>query len=214
MKVITLIVNEMQTNCYILIDDNTNESVIIDPSDNSEAILNELTKNNCKPVAILLTHGHFDHIGAVEKLRAALNIPVYAHEDEEVILNSSMANISAAFGGKKLEVKADKLFKDNDTFKFGDTVLKVIHTPGHTPGGVCYYCEKDGILFSGDTLFLLSIGRTDFPYGSEKALIDSIKDKLFLLPDETKVFTGHGDSTTIGLEKKDNPCLTDNFWGF
>ncbi len=207
MQIKTLVVNDLQTNCYILIDENTKEAVVIDPGGESDYIMEEIEKSRCDLKAILLTHGHYDHIEAIADIKNKYNVPLYAHEDEQVILKDSYANISSMFGEKELIISADKTFKDGDIFTFGNTNLKVIHTPGHTPGGVSYYCEKDKVLFSGDTLFLLSIGRTDFPYGDYEALINSIKNKLFLLPEDTKVFTGHGDSTNIGKEKKINPCL-------
>lgn len=209
MRIKVLIVNDLQTNCYILEDEDTKEAVILDPGGEADYIIDEIEKNNFNLKAILLTHGHFDHIEAVLAIKEKYNIPVYAHEAEQTILKSSQANISSMFGEDAVTMSADKTFVDGDIFTFGNTSLKVIHTPGHTPGGVSYYYQKDNVLFSGDTLFLLSVGRTDFPYGDYKALISSIKDKLFLLPDNTKVFTGHGDSTTIGKEKKLNPCLSD-----
>lgn len=212
MIVQTLVVNDMQTNCYIVKDEDTNEAIIIDPGDEADYIIDTLQKNACNVKAILLTHGHFDHIGAVEELKHKLNVPIYAHQNEQMILQNSDFNLSGSFGSKKVELSADNLFEDGDIFNFGNIALKVIHTLGHTPGGVSYYIEKENILFSGDTLFFLSIGRTDFPYGNYQALIASIKDKLFLLPDETKVYTGHGESTNIGKEKQSNPCILDAFW--
>ncbi len=206
----TLVVGALETNCYIFADEITKEALIIDPGSNEIYILEELSKNNFKPKAILLTHGHFDHIGAVEQLKNELHIPVYIHEKEQIIMENSNYNLSSVFSQNKLELKADRLL--NETLTFGDIVLKIIFTPGHTPGGVCYYYEKEHILFSGDTLFLNSMGRTDFPYGNYQELVNSIKNKLFLLPNETKVFSGHGDVTTIGKEKKYNLCLKDNFW--
>lgn len=211
MDIKRLVVNDLQTNCYILKDIDTKKGVIIDPGGEEDYIEHEIDKMGCELEAILLTHGHYDHIEAVNYIKNHYNVPVYAHECEQKILSDSGANISAMFGFKNINMKADKVFKDGDLFKFGNTELKVIHTPGHTPGGVCYYSQKDGVLFSGDTLFLLSVGRTDFPYGDFKSLISSIKDKLFLLPDDTEVFSGHGDSTTIKKEKEYNPCLDENY---
>jgi len=207
MQIKTLIVNDLQTNCYLLTDESTKEAVIIDPGGEEDYIIDEIEKSGCNLKAILLTHGHFDHIEAVPAIKNKYNVAVYAHEAETVILGNSRANISSLFGDGGLKISADKTFKDGDIFTFGNTDLKVIHTPGHTPGGVSYYCQKDNVLFSGDTLFYLSMGRTDFPYGDYKALINSIKNKLFLLPENTKVLTGHGESTTIAKEKKLNPCV-------
>lgn len=208
----TFVVGPVQTNCYIVADDKSKEAVVIDPGSNANAILENIRKNNWNIKAILLTHGHFDHIEAVEKLKKELNIPLYAHENEKIILENSTGNLSNSFTHNKIELHADKFFKDRDKFSFGKITFEVILTPGHTPGGVCYYCKEENILFSGDTLFLLSIGRTDFPYGSYSDLIKSIKEKLFVLPDETKVFSGHGDATTIGREKRENPEVTESIW--
>jgi glyoxylase-like metal-dependent hydrolase (beta-lactamase superfamily II) len=213
MLISTYIVGPLSTNCYVLVDEFTKKAVIIDPGSSEDQILEEVKNNGWEVVAILLTHGHFDHIGAVEQIKKQLNIPVYAHEAEKPILETPEGNLSRSFSRTNVTTIADYYFADDFEFTFGkDITLKVIHTPGHTPGGVCYYYEKENILISGDTLFYVSIGRTDFPYGSYTSLLDSINNKLFILPEQTRVFPGHGDSTTIGFEKKNNPEMGNGLW--
>lgn len=213
MRVDTLVVGILKTNCYIFGNERTKKAILIDPGNSMDYILSEIKKNQWDIEAILLTHGHFDHIGAVEKIRNILDVNVYAHRKEQIVLEDHIGNLSEEFSHERLKMSADKLFEDGDTFTFADNVvLKVIATPGHTPGSVSYYCEQEAVLFSGDTLFELSIGRTDLLYGSREILLDSIKEKLLVLPDETKVFTGHGGSSTIGMEKRENPHLTEVLW--
>ena len=213
MLIRTYAVGPLETNCYVLADETTQQAVIVDPGGSGDQILEDIKKNKFKIVAILLTHGHFDHIGAVEQIKNELNVFVYAHKDEKSILENPEQNLSRSFSGKSIGTIADIYFSDVFEFSFGKNItLKVIHTPGHTPGGVCYYYNKESILISGDTLFYRSIGRTDFPYGSYTSLIDSINNKLFVLPEETKVFPGHGDPTTIGFEKKSNPEMGNSLW--
>lgn len=208
----TYIVGTLDTNCYVLADESTKEAVIIDPGSSGDKILESIKSNGWNAVAILLTHGHFDHIGGIENIKNQLNIPVYAHQDEKTILENPEGNLSHSFSRFNLKTVADHYFNDDFIFQFGaDITLKMIHTPGHTPGGVCYYYEKESLLISGDTLFYLSIGRTDFPYGSLRDLMNSINNRLFTLPENTKVFPGHGDSTTIGFEKMNNPEMR-NLW--
>lgn len=213
MMVKTLVVGVFKTNCYIFGNENTKKAILIDPGNDMDYILDEIKKDGWNIEAILLTHGHFDHIGAVEKIRNILNVSVYANKKEQIVLEDCKGNLSEEFSHKRLKMSANKLFEDGDIFTFADNiVLKVISTPGHSPGSTCYYCEQEGVLFSGDTLFESSIGRTDLLFGNREILINSIKGKLFLLPDETKVFTGHGGATTIGTEKRENPHLADDLW--
>ncbi|MCG8472718.1 MAG: MBL fold metallo-hydrolase, partial [Desulfobacterales bacterium] len=157
--------------------------------------------------AILNTHGHFDHVGANKRLKEATGAPIMIHEDDARML-SELSITAMAFGLKaENSPAADRLLKDGDTISFGEITLEVRHTPGHTPGGVTFYCEAEKVAFAGDTLFYGSIGRTDLPGGNYGTLISSIKTQLFSLPDETVVYTGHGPKTTIGTEKQYNPFL-------
>ena len=153
--------------------------------------------------AILLTHGHFDHIWGVEELRKRSGAEVYAYEGEEKLCQDPALNVSAAVG-RSCGITPDQLFRDGEEFEFAGIRGRVIATPGHTGGSCCYYFEEDQILISGDTLFQESVGRTDFPTGSMSALVRSVKEKLFTLPDETRVYPGHGMMTTIGYEKENN----------
>lgn len=197
---------QMMQNCYFVIEDNTNNSIIIDPGAEANRLIQIIEKENIKPKYICLTHGHFDHIGACKELKEKYNIPIVICEGEEVLIENPQNNLSNMIN-QNIQFKADVVLKDNDILKFGeDLSFKVIKTPGHTPGGMCLYFENENVLFSGDTLFYGSIGRTDFPYGNSSDLIKSI-NKLKNLPDDTVVYCGHGDKTTIGTEKNINPYM-------
>ncbi|WP_297517351.1 MBL fold metallo-hydrolase [uncultured Clostridium sp.] len=192
-------VGAYQENCYFLIDETTNEAVIFDPGAQENLIFAVVERLNIKPVMILLTHGHFDHVGSVEAVRSKYNIPFYINKtDEEMqkVDNQLFMNI----------VKADNYLNDGDKITFGNgKEIKVITTPGHTPGGVCFLCED--ILVTGDTLFNGSIGRTDFTGGDFNTLISSIKNKVLPLGDSIRAFPGHGPETTIGYERNNNPYI-------
>lgn len=208
MKLLGIPLGSFQTNCYILIDEKTNEAVVIDPGSEAERLIKELNGLKADVKAILLTHGHGDHIGAVEALRKTTGAPLYVHPLDAIMLGDASRNLSS-FTGEALACKeSEHLVKDGDVIQVGEEIkLQVIFTPGHTQGGVCYYAEDQGLLFAGDTLFAESIGRTDFPGGSYAALIQNIKAKLMTLPNETRVFPGHGPETTIGWEKDHNPFI-------
>ena len=191
--------NDYGENIYIYYDKATNEGVIIDPGDSLETIVGAI--KNLKIKGILLTHGHFDHIFTVDKVRELTGAPVYAHKAEAEVLKSSEYNRSV-WRDMEISVVADKFFEDGDVFEISDEIkLKIIHTPGHTAGGLCYYDEKNGIMFTGDTLFKETIGRTDMPTGSRATLLKSVREKLFTLDGNVKVFPGHGKSTTVSHEK-------------
>lgn len=219
MKLLKHVVRSMDQNVYIYFDENTKEGVIIDPGAQAQAISKIIDDNGINVKAILLTHGHSDHIGAVEELKEKYNVPVGAHKWEIPVLRDEGANLSLMLTSKSTVIVPDLAFEDGDEFKFNNCTLKVIHTPGHTQGGVCYYDAQNGVLFSGDTLFYASVGRTDFPnppmengmgypsYENTSRLLSSIKNKLFVLPDETAVFPGHGGESKIGFEKKFNPFV-------
>lgn len=194
---------EMGENCYFVIDENTKEAIVIDPGDMDEKLCSIVDKEGLDIKAICLTHAHFDHAGAAEKFREHTGAPVFICKGEETVANSSHYNLSSMFG-KPFTVPYDRVLNEGDEFCFGSLKFKTILTPGHTPGGGCFYFEKEGVVFVGDTLFLMSVGRTDFPGGDSNALIESVRNKLFLLPYDTVVYTGHGQQTSIGYEMENN----------
>lgn len=194
----------MGTNCYIMVNHDTSQCIVFDPGDDGETLKEIFDTPGFQLQAIFLTHGHFDHIGAVETLKAAYKVPVYASRQEnEQVLSKVMVNMTGSFG-LPYTLQADEVLRDGETVDIIGTQLTCILTPGHTAGGMCYYCKELQSLISGDTLFHASVGRTDFPTGSESELIRSIQEKLFTLPEDTKVFPGHMDGTTIGWEKRNN----------
>ena len=206
LKVRHLVVGAVATNCYIAENKKTKEALIIDPGDNAARIVQIIKEDGVVPVAVLLTHGHFDHAMAAQEVAEQYGIKIYAHETEKETLETPQINLSGMIG-RTLTFHADCYVKDGDILNLAGFEIRVLHTPGHTQGGVCYYVEKEGVLFSGDTLFCCSVGRSDFATSSTSALIRSIKEKLFLLSDETKVFPGHMGATTIGNEKVNNPYV-------
>jgi|LSQX01.1.fsa_nt_gb glyoxylase-like metal-dependent hydrolase (beta-lactamase superfamily II) len=211
LKVKKFVVNPLQENSYVLSDE-TGSCVIVDPGFYFEEEYEELrlyiAENRLTPVMIANTHCHFDHIFGVETLRKQYNIPFLAHRDDEFWLEQAIAQ-GKMFGFDVEPVNSpDSYFEEGELLKFGNTELEIIHIPGHSPGHVVFYSEVDDVVIGGDVLFHGSIGRTDLPGGNHQALISGIKNKLFLLPDETKVFCGHGPETTLGFEKNNNPFLT------
>lgn len=213
MKIGRMVLGVCQTNCYFLYRDGAEECIVVDPADSGNNLYAALQKNGFRVAGILLTHGHFDHIWGLDALRAAANaaaeadglepVKAYAHEDERELLRDAEKNVSEQ-AGRACTTYADVYVKDGQEISLAGMSCKVIATPGHTAGGCCYYFEEAGMLVSGDTLFAESVGRTDFPTGSMGTLIRSIREKLFVLPDDTRVYPGHGDSTTIGHEKAYN----------
>ncbi len=202
-----LTVGPVCTNCYLALNDDTKELFIVDPGDQADLIESQITKISGKPVAILLTHGHFDHAGAADALKDKYKIPIYAHEAEKETLENPQINLSGSMMGKPEVYHADIFVKDEEEFYAAGMKIRALFTPGHTSGGVCYYLPEEMALFSGDTLFCESVGRTDFPGGKASVLIRSIREKLTVLPDFIKVYTGHNEITTIGNEKSYNPFL-------
>ena len=207
MQVEHLTVGPVQTNCYLAINKETKEAIIIDPGDDADRIGMRLMQLEAKPVAILLTHGHFDHAGAAKALAAQYDILVYAHEKEAETLEDSRMNLSGPLAGGATTYHADVFLKDEQELTLAGLHMRVLFTPGHTPGGCCYYFPREDVLFSGDSLFCSSVGRTDFPGGSMRTLVDSVRNKLMSLPENTIVYPGHDIETTIEQERMYNPFL-------
>lgn len=203
-----MVVGPVQTNCYFFYDDESKECIIVDPGDEAEKIISKVQKKEWKVQAVLLTHGHFDHIMAVNALKKQFQMPVYAAKEEKAVMGNPNGNLSVQMG-KPVTLEADKWLADGEKLSLLGQEVRCILTPGHTAGGMCYYFPNDLLLFSGDTLFQESVGRTDFPTGSMSTLIHSIREKLFVLPEETRVYSGHGESTTIKHEKMCNPFAVE-----
>ncbi|MDA8211976.1 MAG: MBL fold metallo-hydrolase [Clostridia bacterium] len=198
-------VGQMGANCYIIGCEQTKEGAVIDPGEEGRRIVAKAKELGLNIKSIILTHGHIDHIMAVDAVKEATGAQILIHREDAPMLVDGKKNLSYFMGSLKNYSAADVLLKDGDTIKVGNLELKVLHTPGHTPGGICLVVE--GKIISGDTLFEGSVGRSDFPGGSHDTLIASIKNKLMAYPDETKVYPGHGPSTTIGFERVNNPFL-------
>lgn len=192
-------------NCYIVYSENTKDGIVVDPGGDADHILETIEKNKLNINHIILTHGHGDHIGGVMELKNALNVNVMIHEEDAEMLRNGEINLSTTMAMGSVEIEPDKLLKDGDIIKFGDLEAEVIHTPGHTKGGICLKIED--ILITGDTLFAGSIGRTDLSGGNYETIISSIKEKLMVLSDNIEVFPGHGGPSTIGRERVRNPFL-------
>ena len=209
LKIEKIVLGMCATNCYFIYRDSDKENkdvVFIDPAENGDMIYDRLISKGLNVRAIILTHGHFDHIMGVKALKEKSGAKVYAPKDEIELLESSEMNISAQWASAYTMI-ADEYFRDGDVLNLIDGIsCKVISTPGHTIGSTSFYFEDDRVLFSGDTLFCESVGRTDFPTGSMSQLVRSIKEKLFILPDDVKVYPGHGPQTSIGYEKENN-CI-------
>ena len=205
MVLIRLVVGPLQVNCFILADEKTLEAVVIDPGDDAEDILKVIKDKGLKVKYIVDTHAHFDHVGANEALKDATGAQLLLHEADAAVL-ATVSHQSRSFGMDPVSSPpADRYVKHGDIITAGEVALKVLHTPGHTPGGISLL--EQGMVFTGDALFAGSIGRTDFPGGDLMTLLRSIKTNLMTLPDDTKVFSGHGPASTIGDERRDNPFL-------
>ena len=201
----TLIVGPLGVNCYIVGDDKTRDALVIDPGGNARDILDTLRREQLKLVALVATHAHFDHLLALDEVRAQTRAPFLIYADEAAMLTN--AQMGAQFFGFTMPqpAPADRLLREGDEVRAGSVALKVLHTPGHSPGGMCLL--GDQCVFVGDTLFQGGIGRVDLPGGDYATLMRSIRDKLLTLPDDTIVYPGHGAATTIGEEKLLNPFL-------
>lgn len=207
MRVERMILGAVATNCYFAVNEDTKETVIVDPADSAQRISEKISGEGLQLKAILLTHGHGDHMLAAEELRNRFGVPVFACCEEETLLGNPQQNLTTALFGRPVTLKADRWLRDGEKIEEAGFCFQMLATPGHTPGGCCYYEESAGALFSGDTLFCGSVGRTDFPGGSMGTLIRSVEEKLMVLPDETIVYPGHEEETTIGAERRSNPYL-------
>ena len=209
MKIDHLVLGAYETNCYILrSDDTSGDCVVIDTGLRAEKIVEFLRENKLNPAAVILTHGHIDHIRGLALLRAEYpQMKVYIHETDSVMLAEPKKNLSGELGPGFTTEAADFLVNDGDLIELAQIKLRVIHTPGHTPGGICLYSAEEKKVFTGDTLFAGSVGRTDFYGGDGEQLIHGIKEKLLILADDTICYPGHGESTTIAEEKLHNPFL-------
>lgn len=204
-RILTLPVGQMQSNCYLVIDKKTSETIIIDPGDDGQYIIQKVQYLGAKPILAIATHGHFDHIMAATEVTLAFGIPFLMHKQDETILQRHQST-AKHFLGIPVDPPPSvyRYIKEGDTLSFGEEQLKVIETPGHTPGSICllYKKDKDSFIFTGDTIFAHGgIGRTDLHGGDKTQMMQSIKTKLFTLPNQTLIYPGHGESTTTGDEK-------------
>ncbi len=206
MKVELFTVGPFQENTYVLWDEETKKTFIIDPGGENRRVLSYLERNGLSAEAIINTHGHVDHIAGVRELQETLNVPFMIHPDDEIVVKH--ASESAAFFGMSFEgiPQIDDYLEDGQILTLGKNEIKVLHTPGHSPGGVCFLTGED--VFVGDTLFAMSVGRSDLPGGSHRTLIDSIRTRLLVLDDHFRAHPGHGPGTTIGQERRMNPFLS------
>lgn len=197
---------QVQTNCYLIGNEKTKEAVVIDPADEGAYIAKRLRSLGYELKAILLTHGHFDHITGAEELRSLTGAEIYAYEGEKELLADPKLNCSS-IAGHTISLIPDKFFKDKDQLELAGFTFEVLFTPGHTSGSVCFYLKSEGILFSGDTLFQESVGRSDLPTGNGRRLVKSVNERLLPLGEDILVYPGHGEDTTIGYEKRYNYYL-------
>lgn len=204
LKYFIVITGEIEENCILLKCMKTHKGVIIDPGSDIEKIRKKITETGIEPQMILNTHGHYDHIGAINKLKLLYDLKLHAHRDEDEYFKDPEKNYSSLTGDDTI-VFVDEFVSDGDVIKVGELEIKVIHTPGHTKGSVCFYVN--GVLVSGDTIFAGSVGRCDLYGGDEEILLEMINQKIKPLPDDTIIIPGHGRITTVGEEKKFNPFL-------
>jgi glyoxylase-like metal-dependent hydrolase (beta-lactamase superfamily II) len=206
LRVERYVVGQVQTNCYFAVNEETREALVIDPGADPDGLRDRLKEGRLNVAAILLTHGHFDHAGGAEQLAKRSGAWIYAHEAEKATLLSEELNACWMVGAHEV-YHANAFLKDEQEIVLAGFHIRVLFTPGHTPGGCCYYFPYEDVVFSGDTLFQMSVGRTDFKGGSMSQIVHSIQEKLMVLPDGTTVYPGHGEETTIGTERMYNPYL-------
>ena len=207
MKIENFVLGPVGTNCYIVINEGTKECFLVDMAACPPELVSHIKNSGLTVKAVLLTHGHFDHIMGLDRFLEEFPAPVYACAVEKELLESPQLNSSSGMLGQPYTFHGAQYVKDGDLLDMAGMKIQVIQTPGHTIGGCCYYIADEQTLFSGDTLFRASIGRTDLPTGSMGALVRSVKEKILVLPDETRVYPGHMEETTVGYEKKYNPFL-------
>lgn len=205
MEIERLVVGPIAANCYLVRCSAGGDTIVIDPGAEGERILARAKEKGLKIRYIVNTHGHGDHIGANAAVQAATGAPILIHAADAPLLTSAVKNLSSWLAGGVVSPPAGRLLADGEEIACGEVVFKVLATPGHTPGGISLFTP--GTVFTGDTLFQGSVGRSDFPGGSHSQLLQSIRGKLLVLPDDTQVYPGHGAPTTIGREKKGNPFL-------
>jgi len=194
-----------QANCYVITDEATGFAAVLDPGGDFEELKQYLEANKLQVKYIILTHAHGDHIGALPELKEYSGAPICVHSQDNEMLKDSRKNLTSVMGYKRVEMEGDMLLEGREVLELGNTKLEVIHTPGHTKGGICIHTENE--LFSGDTIFAHSIGRTDLEGGSYDEIINSIINKLMVLPDDTVIHPGHGGPTTVKEERDNNPFL-------
>ncbi len=204
LKIGRVVLGSCATNCYFVYKEGTEDVIVIDPADRGAFLYEKLKEKGFSVKAIYLTHGHFDHIMGVNELKELSGAKVYALKEEMALCMDPRNNLSG-WQGCSYTVEPDVEVSDGETITTADMTCKVLATPGHTVGSCCFYFEDAGFVVCGDTIFLESVGRTDFPTGSGSTLLHSVQDKIFVLPDEVKLYPGHGDSTTVEHEKKYNP---------
>lgn len=206
LEVESAVLGSVLTNTYFLKNTANQEMILVDPADRADVIIHKVEEMEGKPVAILLTHGHFDHILAVPEVKEHFGIPVYACRKEEALLRDPKMNLSL-YNGKSTTLRPDVFLSDLEEVELAGFTVRVYHTPGHTRGSCCYYLPEEGVLLSGDTLFCGSVGRTDFPGGSTSDIVASLHRLLNTLPGDTRVYPGHDEPTTIAYEMRYNPFV-------
>lgn len=211
MEILTSVVGPVRTNCYILINQGSKECIIVDPGNDAQVLKGKIEKDGLTPVAILLTHGHFDHILAVKEISSEYAIPVYANKEEQEVLLDDSLNLSLDFNGASFFVDASDYLQDGQKIMLAGFNIEAIATPGHTKGGMCFYFFDEKVIVTGDTLFRGTVGRTDLPTSNMSQIINSVCEKLKPVVDDAIVLPGHGESSTMGLERRNNPYLNGDF---
>ena len=205
MKYEMVVVGALETNCYLVYCEETLECAVVDPGADPEKIIHKISELGLKPVLLINTHGHVDHVGANKDIKKKYDIPLCIHSSDSKMLDNILASAMGLFLGAKKSPKPDRYLEEGETIPIGHFSLKVIHTPGHSPGSISL--SGDGFLLSGDLLFCGGVGRTDLPGGSWSVLEDSIRNRIFNFPDDTVVLPGHGPATSVGHEKMANPFI-------